>query len=516
MSLLFVKALNYQLPDKWLYRDANFTLNPKEHIGVTGKNGAGKTTLLRLLQNEITPDSGEICWQPNAKIGYLDQHAHIDHHLSIRDYLNTAFQALFDAERAMIEIYESPEKSMDESYLKQAAEWQTLLEKHQFYSLTHRIEQVAFGLGLDVYGLDTPIGNLSGGQRHKVMLAKLLLDEVSVLLLDEPTNYLDSVHIEWLTNYLRAYSGAFLVISHDIAFLDQITHGICDIEHCSIKKYKGNYSKAMAQKTLEQKNIVNAFDAQQKEIAKLKAFIAKNGAGVKAKIANGRKKQLTKMDIIEKPQHDVVISVQFAALHLNAQKIINTHELIIGYQNPLLPALNLHIQRGEKVVIAGFNGLGKSTLLKTLLGQLTPLSGNIELALGIKWGYFAQDLHWDYPESTPIQMVRSANASLNDKTARQQLSRFHLSGKKMEQSLLQLSGGEQTKVKLAMIAASPSNVLILDEPTTHLDTAMKAALKEALIAYSGTVVLVCHEVDFVEGWPDKVIDMSKLGSYNAV
>lgn len=508
MSLLIVKDLTYQIAEKRLYQQANFSLHHGEHLGVTGENGVGKSTLLKLLRSELLPDQGEILWQPDIMIGYLDQHMTFDPELTIFQFLSSAFEALFEAEKVLNNLYAQMATDTSSAVLNRAAELQSLLEKEQFYSLNYRIEQIAAGLGIDVLGMASKMGSLSGGQRHKVMLAKLLLQQPEVLLLDEPTNFLDTAHVEWLANFLANYAGAFLVVSHDISFLDSIANGICDIDYQQIKKYKGHYSKAMSQKEQERLQLQSQYDAQQRQIQKLENYIAKNGAGVNAKIANGRKKQLAKIDRIEINRQKQAYSFTFKHSPLNAQTVIVSRKLGIGYTYSLLADLNLYIQRGEKIAVAGFNGVGKSTLLKSLIGEIPLLSGQLDIAKSIKWGYFAQELYWPYPESTPVQVVCSANTTLTNKTARKYLAEFGVAGSKAVQPIHTLSGGEQTKVKLCCLAVEETNVLVLDEPTTHLDIEMKQALKEALICYPGTVILVSHEREFIQGWPDRVIDIS--------
>ncbi|MBV7263451.1 ABC-F family ATP-binding cassette domain-containing protein [Photobacterium sp. WH24] len=511
MSLLTIQNLTYHIGDKTLYQQADFTLFPGEHIGVTGKNGVGKSTLLKLLQSELLPDSGDILWQPTVQIGYLDQHAELDHQLTVRGYLQSAFADLYTLEAEMMAIYACPEKSARDSFLTRAATIQAMLESQSFYVTDHKIEAVAEGLGITLFGMTTPLGALSGGQRHKVMLATLLLVSPDVLLLDEPTNYLDTVHVDWLADYLTGFTGAFMVVSHDKAFLNRIATGICDIDRQQIRKYKGNVEKAMAQKASDDAAHAKQYQAQKKHIDKLEQFIAKNGAGVNASIANGRKKQLARIERMAAPESEKAVSFSFRAAALSAQTVLAATGLEIGYTRSLLPPMNLSLQRGEKVVIAGFNGIGKSTLLKTLVGDLAAMSGQLELSQGLRLGYFEQELHWPFQDATPVNLVKSVCPGLDDKAARQHLARFGLSGKLALQPVGSLSGGEQTKVKLCRLALQPVNLLVLDEPTTHLDATVKAALKQALIDFSGTVIMVSHERDFVAGWPDRVVDIQPAG-----
>ncbi|MDO6707218.1 ABC-F family ATP-binding cassette domain-containing protein [Photobacterium sp. 1_MG-2023] len=510
MSLLTIQNLTYHIGDKTLYQNAGFTLFHGEHIGVTGKNGVGKSTLLKLLQSDLLPDEGDIIWQPAIRIGYLDQHAEMNAAMTVRDYLQTAFANLYALEAEMMAIYASPEQCSRDSFLARAAEIQATLESQAFYLIDNRIDAIADGLGIVQFGMETRLGSLSGGQRHKVMLASLLLIAPDVLLLDEPTNYLDTVHVDWLAEYLNSFEGALMVVSHDRAFLNRIATGICDIDHQQIRKYKGNVEKAMAQKASDDAAHAKQYLAQKKHIDKLEQFIAKNGAGVNASIANGRKKQLARMERLSAPEQEKTVSISFRTASHSAQQVLAATDLEIGYTRPLLPKMDFNIARGEKVVIAGFNGIGKSTLLKTLVSELAPIAGDIELAQGVKLGYFEQELHWYDPQATPVNLVKSACHGLDDKAARQHLARFGLSGKLALQPIHSLSGGEQTKVKLCRLALQPTNLLVLDEPTTHLDARVKAALKQALMDYTGTLILVSHERDFVAGWPDKVINIQKM------
>lgn len=510
MSLLNLKSVTYHIGDKALYQNAEFTLLAGEHVGVTGANGVGKSTLLKLLQAELLPDEGDIIWQPAIKIGYLDQHAQMNDLLSVYDYLRTAFSELYLLEAQMLDIYACSKKSTQQSQLNRAAMIQTKLESQSFYVIDNKINAMAEGLGITAFGMQTQLAKLSGGQRHKVMLARILLLLPDVLLLDEPTNYLDVIHIKWLTEYLNEFEGAFMVVSHDQAFLNSIATNICDIDRQTIRKYKGNVAKSMAQKANDDAAYIKQYQAQRKHIDKLELFIAKNGAGVNASIANGRKKQLTRIERLVPPKQNKPITFMFRSSTSNAQEMLKTLDLVIGYSRPLLPAISLTIMRGEKVVITGFNGIGKSTLLKTLVGELAPLSGVIALSPVLQLGYFEQELYWSYPEATPVNLLKSVCDGLDDKTAREQLARFGVAGKLAIQPIESLSGGEQTKVKLCCLALKPTNLLVLDEPTTHLDMEVKAALKQALMEYTGTVIIVSHEQSFVADWPDRIVDIQSI------
>ncbi|MGL6231733.1 ABC-F family ATP-binding cassette domain-containing protein [Aeromonas rivipollensis] len=516
MSLLNIHHLTCHLGDKTLYQDASFTLLPREHICITGRNGVGKSTLLKLLQGERQPDAGDILWQPGLDRGYLDQHAELDGQLTIRAYLQTAFAPLYRAEAEMMAIYASPARCAQPHQLALAASLQTTLESQSFYQIESRIDEVAAGLGLTQLGMQTRLANLSGGQRHKVMLAGLLLRSPDLLLLDEPTNYLDSAHVAWLASYLDGFAGAFLVVSHDRDFVNRIATGICDIDRLQLRKYQGNLDKAMAQKAANDAAHARQYQAQQRQIDKLERFIAKNGAGVNASIANGRKKQLARIERLTSPERDKGVSLTFRSAGGGGQQVLAASELVIGHDSALLAPLTLTLSRGEKVVIAGFNGVGKSTLLKTLAGELAPLRGRLSLSPGVKAGYFEQALHWPHPDASPLALVKAACPALDDKGARLHLARIGIRGKLALQPIAALSGGEQTRVKLCRLALQPSNLLLLDEPTTHLDAAVKAALQQALQDYAGTVVVVCHEQSFVADWPDRVLDIHSLAATGSV
>lgn len=510
MSILTIEELNYELPDKVLYQDSSLTLNAGEHIGLTGKNGAGKSTLIKILIDEVLPDSGKITWQNNIKIGYLEQYLKIEEEQSIREFLKSAFSDLYKLEQEIQEHYDQYAIDFSDESLAKAGEKQAVLEQKGFYEIEQQIERMAFGLGITAIGLDKKLVELSGGQRSKVFLAKLLLEEPDVLLLDEPTNYLDDSHVQWLSEFLSEFEGAYLVISHDAYFLDSITTYIADIEFGKIKKYPGNLNKALKLKEIANENYLKEFHAQQEKINKLESYIRKNKAGSRSTIAKSREKQLNKIDRIVAPEKIVTSTFNFPYKPTLVNYIVETTDLGIGYKEELLPRLNIIIQRGEKVAINGFNGIGKSTLLKTIMGEIPALNGVAKLADGTDVSYFSQELIWESDRMSPFDVVRQAYPDLVDKEVRQFLARAGIQDDNVKKSLKYLSGGEQTKVKLSLMTVDSSNVLILDEPTNHLDKETKRALRKAISTYEGTVLLVSHEKEFYTPFIDRVINIEDL------
>lgn len=375
---------------------------------------------------------------------------------------------------------------------------------------TH-IEQVANGLGLTAIGLDRPIAEMSGGQRAKVILAKLLLEKPDVLLLDEPTNFLDQEHIEWLSDYLCSLDHAFMVVSHDYTFLEKISNRICDIDNQKITKYYGTYSEFLKKKTALREDYIRQYSAQQRQIKKTEEFIRKNIAGRKSKMARGRQKQLERMDKMEAINQKEIIPVfHFSEVSVTNTEHLRVKHLAVGYQYPILSDMNFSIRGGKKVVITGFNGIGKSTLLKTLIGELSALKGEFAFSEQVKTGYFEQDLRWENEKETPIQIVSAYAPSLSIKEVRRNLAGCGISGEHAMQAIGTLSGGEQAKVKMCLLTLTPCNFMILDEPTNHLDLHAKQALKTALAEFQGTVLLVSHEPDFYREWVEKVINIETM------
>lgn len=510
MSILTVEHLTHQFIDKRLYDDAKLQLNKEDHMGIVGQNGVGKSTLIKILTGEEIADEADIKWQKNVTIGYLDQYANLKKGSTIREFLRTAFEELFKAEEKMLSIYSNSPSDKD---LEKAGRIQEKLDASGFYDIDTRIEQVATGLGIDALGYENDVSELSGGQRSKIILAKLLLQNPDVLLLDEPTNYLDTNHIKWLEEYLQNFEGAFVVISHDYDFLGEITNCICDIEFGKINRYTGTLKQAFKQKADNRRSYLKAYENQQKKIAKEEAYISKFKAGSRSKSAKSREKQLNRMEKIDPPSTRAIPKFAFPYKETaNSSMLMDINDLVIGYDKPIVEAqFNFSISQGEKIVLKGFNGIGKSTLIKTLIGQLKPIEGNVDTSPITKIGYFKQDLKWDNKFETPLQILTKLHSDTEQKDIRKYLAQTGLTAQQAVSQIGTLSGGEQSKVKVADLMFDETNLLFMDEPTNHLDDDSKNSLSYALSHYEGAVILVTHEDGFYNSsWIDKVIDIEHL------
>lgn len=511
MSLLEIKNLTHGYGDKVLYKNVSVDFYNGEHVGIVGPNGTGKSTFVKILIGEIIPDNGIVKWKNGVKIGHLGQYAEIDGDTTIIAYLKAAFAALYDMEKKLNLLYQELEKgTVDDSLLTRASWYQEQLEINDFYSIDSKIKKVVLGLGINAIGVERQLRTLSGGQRAKVILAKLLLENADVLILDEPTNFLDKEHIEWLSSFLKTFAGSFFVVSHDHDFLEAITTTICDIEFGQIKKYNSRYSVFVERKEKQRADYMRQYQLQEKQIERTEEFIRRNIAGIKTKMAQGRRTRLEKMDRLEKPNFSTKINISFQEKGTTTLPALIVKNLDIGYNYPLLTKINFRVNGGQKLIITGFNGIGKSTLLKTIVGLLPALSGSYKFSENAVIGYYDQDLTWEDENLTPIQIIADTFPDMNVKAIRRHLSDCGIRADNILQNVKSLSGGEQSKVKLCRLLLYPTNFLILDEPTNHLDSDTKTALKEALINYNGTVILVSHEANFYTDWVDRQINIEKL------
>lgn len=511
MSLLEITELTHGYGEKTLYRNTTFCLNKGEHMGIVGQNGTGKSTLIGILSGEIVPDAGQIKRNAHIKIGYLDQYAVIKNTDTIQEYLQTAFKEMYNLEERVLALYDQYAQTNEESLLQEASELQTKLETQGFYTVDTQIEKVVNGLGLSAIGTERMLSQLSGGQRAKVILAKLLLEKPEVLLLDEPTNFLDKEHIDWLGEYLVAFPNAFIVVSHDYQFLERISTCISDVEGGSIRKYHGKYSDFLKQKQHLREDYIRQYNSQQAQIKKTEEFIRKNIAGVNSKIAKGRRKQLERMERLEAPTFITVKPhFYFPGNGLGVQEALKVENLEVGYYYSLLPKISFVVRGGQKIVITGFNGIGKSTLLKTLMGQVPKRAGMYYFAEQAQIGYYEQDLRWENPKQTPMQIISDRSPKRSEKEIRRLLTQHGVQNEHIMQEIATLSGGEQAKVKLCILSLFQSNFLILDEPTNHLDVESKDELKDTLIHYKGSILLVSHDESFYHGWADKVMNIGEM------
>ena len=511
MSILEVKNLSHGFGDRAIFENVSFRLLKGEHIGLVGANGEGKSTFMSIVTGKLQPDEGKIEWSKYVTAGYLDQHAVLEKGMTVRDVLRTAFNELFKTEERINKIYMSmAEEGADvDALMEEVGELQDRLETRDFYTLDAKIDEVARALGVMDFGMDTDVTDLSGGQRTKILLAKLLLEKPDILLLDEPTNYLDAEHIAWLKRYLQEYENAFVLISHDIPFLNDVINIVYHVENQDLVRYAGNYDNFQSVYAMKKAQLEAAYERQQKEIADLQDFVNRNKARVATRnMAMSRQKKLDKMEIIELQAEKPKPEFHFKESRTPGRFIFQTKDLVIGYDSPLTKSpLNLTFERNQKVAIVGANGIGKTTLLKSLLGIIQPLEGEVETGDFIDLGYFEQEAEGS--RQTPLEAVWDAFPALNQAEVRAALAKCGLTSKHIESQIQVLSGGEQAKVRFCLLMNRENNVLVLDEPTNHLDVDAKDELKRALQAFKGSVLMVCHEPEFYEGWTD-IWDFNEL------
>ncbi len=512
MSILNVEHLTHGFGDRAIFNDVSFRLLKGEHIGLIGANGEGKSTFMNIITGKLMPDEGKIEWAKNVRVGYLDQHTVLQQGMTIRDVLASAFDFLFDMEAQMNELCDKMGEATEEElelYMEEFGTIQELLTQHDFYMIDSKVEEVGRALGLSEIGLDRDVTELSGGQRTKVLLGKLLLEKPDILLLDEPTNYLDVEHIEWLKRYLNDYENAFILISHDIPFLNSVINLIYHMDNQLLTRYVGDYDKFQEVYAMKKAQLEAAYNKQQKEIADLKDFVARNKARVATRnMAMSRQKKLDKMDVIELAAERPKPEFRFKEARTPGRYIFQTKDLVIGYNEPLSSPLNLEMERGQKIVLTGANGIGKTTLLKSILGLIKPLSGTVEQGDYLHIGYFEQEMSQDV-NTTCLEELWNEFPGFTQYEVRSALAKCGLTTKHIESKVKVLSGGEQAKVRLCKLINRETNILLLDEPTNHLDVDAKEELKRALKDYKGSILMVCHEPEFYEGLATDVWDCTK-------
>ncbi len=511
--ILNVSNLSHGFGDRAIFNNVSFRLLKGEHVGLIGANGEGKSTFMNIVTGSLTPDEGTVEWAKNVRVGYLDQHTVLKQGMTIGDVLRSAFEYLFKIEARINDICEalgSADENDMEAMMEELGTLQDLLNSNDFYIIDSKVEEVARAFDLLQLGLEQDVTELSGGQRTKVLLAKLLLEKPDILLLDEPTNYLDAHHIEWLKRYLQEYENAFILISHDIPFLNSVINLIYHMENQELNRYVGDYDKFLEIHEMKKQQLEAAYRKQQKEIDDLKDFVARNKARVATRnMAMSRQKKLDKMEVIELAKEKPKPEFNFINARATGKVVFETTDLEIGYDGKALSKpINLRMERGEKIAIVGTNGIGKTTFLKSVLGLIPAVSGKAQLGDYLSIGYFEQEI--EPSNNTCIEEIWQEFPSYSQYEVRSALAKCGLTTKHIESLVKVLSGGEQAKVRLCKLINRETNILLLDEPTNHLDVDAKEELKRALKEYKGAILLVCHEPEFYEGLVDKVWNLEEF------
>lgn len=495
----------------------------RDRVALVGRNGAGKSTLLKIIAGQLSYDSGEIIMPKGIKLGYLDQHAGLESDLSIWDEMMTVFEPLKQLEQqirslelqmAEPTIYENAER-----YQKITAEYDQL--QHEFkerggFQYEADTRSVLHGMQFYPDSYEQSISSLSGGQRTRLALAKLLLTKPELLILDEPTNHLDIETLNWLENYLKNYDGAILIVSHDRYFLDQVVSIVYEVSRHHVTKFTGNYSSYLDQKAKNYERDLKLYEKQMDEKSKLETFVQKNLARASTtKMAQSRRKVLEKTEWMDSPDGDEKSATfTFDIEKQSGNDVLSVDDLTIGYgQTPVSEHINMRAYRKDRIALVGPNGVGKSTLLKTIIKDLPALSGDIRYGTNVQLGYYDQDLAKLSTNRTVLREIWDEWPLMNEKDVRTVLGRFLFSGEDVNKIVHDLSGGEKARLTLAKLMLEKNNVLILDEPTNHLDLDSKEVLENALIDFPGTLIFVSHDRYFINRIATKVVELSNEGSF---
>lgn len=524
MILLQANNVARRFADVTLYEQVNFNIQSGDRVALVGRNGTGKSTLIEQIMGQEPLSEGEITTAKNLRIGYLEQHVAINSDRTIWDEMMTVFKdrlALRDeAETLANQLADLADRTHSPEYQQTLAHYDQIQEQmiqNNVYAIESDIRTVLHGFKFYEEDYQRPVNSLSGGQKTRLALARTLLTDYDLLILDEPTNHLDMETLAWLENYLMSYRGALLLVSHDRYFLNKVAQQVIELRHQTLHTYAGNYDYYLKEKALRQQQEQQAYDKQQEEIAKLEDFIQKNITRASTtKRAQSRRKRLEKMERIEKPiQDQQAPRIQFSAAKESGQRVIDVNNLAIGYsasEAPLARHLNLELGRQEAIAIVGPNGVGKTTLLKTILGQLPALAGDIRLGSNVQIGYYDQNVNQLDPNLTVLETLWQAHDLTDEWQIRSILGSFLFSGETVEKKVGLLSGGEKARLSLALLATNHDNTLLLDEPTNHLDIDSKEVLEDALINYDGSLLFVSHDRYFINRIASKVLEIHPEGA----
>ncbi|MEK3882357.1 ABC-F family ATP-binding cassette domain-containing protein [Paenibacillus sp. PL2-23] len=495
----------------------------KERIGLVGVNGAGKSTLLKIIAGEITPDSGDIHKPKDLKLGYLAQNSGLQSDRSIIEEMRAVFAHLLQAEQELRELeiqIADPNLHADEKkyadILDRYAKRSDWFKENGGFEINTRINSVLHGMGFGSFDPATPISTLSGGQKTRLALARILLQAPDLLMLDEPTNYLDIETLTWLESYLRGYPGAIVVVSHDRYFLDALADTIIEIERHQAKRYTGNYSRYLELKAADYETNLKHYEKQQEEIERMEQFIQRNIVRASTtKRAQSRRKALEKMERVDKPLGDLKKAhFSFEIERMSGKDVLTVEGLSVdfpGREKPLFRNVSMKLTRGETVALIGPNGIGKSTLLKTLVGQQEATTGIIQFGAHVKLGYYDQEHTRLNPQNTILEELWSEYPHLEETRIRTVLGNFLFSGEDVLKRISSLSGGEKARVSLSKLMLAEANLLILDEPTNHLDLFSKEVLESALLDYEGTLLFISHDRYFLNKMAERIVELSPDG-----
>ncbi|CEO35616.1 ABC-F family ATP-binding cassette domain-containing protein [Paraclostridium sordellii] len=532
MIVLSCNNLNKSFGIDTVLENISFTVNEGDKVGIIGVNGTGKTTLFKVLSGIYGYDSGEIYLGKGVEIGYLEQNTNFQSDKTIYEEVLEVFSDLMEMEKYIrnLEIKISEESSNPQSkeldkLMNEYSHKLELFSELNGYGYKSEVKGILKGLGFSDEDMQTPINILSGGEKTRVLLSKLLLKNPSLLLLDEPTNHLDSDAIEWLEVFLKQYKGTVIIISHDRYFLDQVVNRVFEIHNKRLKTYNGNYSKFIELSKVEKELEVKKYEDQQKEIKKQEESIERlkaYGREKHLKRARSKEKMLDKVDVLDKP--DVFrkkASIQFNPAVSSGNDVLEVKDLSMGYgERILFKDINFNIYRGEKVALIGANGIGKSTLFKIIMNEIVPLTGNTKLGTNVHVDYFHQEQKTLNLDNTIIDEIWNDHPNLNQTTLRNMLGSFLFEDEEVFKKISTLSGGERARVAILKLILSNSNFLLLDEPTNHLDIDSKEVLEEALLNYTGTLFTISHDRYFLNTVVDKILVLDSegiteyLGNYN--
>ena len=509
-----------------IFSNVKMEINDKDRVAIVGRNGAGKSTLLKIISGELSFDSGERTVSKNTTIGYLSQEFIVREDLSIYEEMITCFDEIISLEANLEKLsYElTPENiENDPGLLDRFDRLQNEVLTHKDYHYKSKIESVLYGLDFTKDVFDKKISTFSGGEKTRLSMAKLLLSEPDLLILDEPTNHLDMENVAWLENYLSSYNGAIVIVSHDRYFLDKVVNVVYNLEFGKLKKYVGNYSKFLKQYEEDYEKQLKEFTSQQKDIKRLEEFVQKNIARAStSKMAKSRQKVLDKMELIDNPKKDdKAANIEFNIKEQSGRDVLMIENLKVGYDGKQVGnAYNFSVYKGDRIAIVGRNGIGKSTLIKTIAKKQNAISGSVHYGSKVSLGYYDQKQAEFESSKTILNELWDEYPLMKEAEVRTVLGRFLFRGDSVLKIVRDLSGGEKARLQLAKLMLEKNNLLVLDEPTNHLDITSKQVLEDALENYEGTIVFVSHDRYFINKIANKVLDITGddysiyLGNYD--